>query len=184
MNFEGYNAASLTAAVELVNSHNPASGRDDLPDEEALTRFLQRRPGRYPEEVTPEDLRDIKRLRAQLRSVFEAHAESEAAEVLNGLLEQAQALPRLTSHDGDPWHLHYTTDGTALGRRLAAETAMALAVVITDEGFDRLRTCCSDDCNDAFVDVSKNRSRRYCSPQVCGNRASVAAYRARRKGEG
>jgi predicted RNA-binding Zn ribbon-like protein len=30
-----------------------------------------------------------------------------------------------------------------------------------------------------LVDLSKNRSRRFCE-QNCGNRANVAAYRARR----
>lgn len=33
----------------------------------------------------------------------------------------------------------------------------------------------------AFVDLSRNRSRRYCDSRTCGNRLHVAAYRARRK---
>ncbi|MGW6399398.1 CGNR zinc finger domain-containing protein [Streptomyces sp. NPDC055134] len=31
-----------------------------------------------------------------------------------------------------------------------------------------------------FVDTSKAGRRRYCTPEVCGNRRNVANYRARR----
>ena len=55
------------------------------------------------------------------------------------------------------------------------------AVVIGDGGFDRLRLCARDDCDDVFVDASRNRSRRFCDPATCGNRAHVAAYRARQR---
>jgi predicted RNA-binding Zn ribbon-like protein len=44
---------------------------------------------------------------------------------------------------------------------------------------DRLRTCESTTCDNVLVDLSKNRSRRYCDAG-CGNRANVAAYRARK----
>ncbi|MFC4855882.1 CGNR zinc finger domain-containing protein [Actinophytocola glycyrrhizae] len=33
-----------------------------------------------------------------------------------------------------------------------------------------------------FVDLSRNRSWRFCSPAVCGNRVHVAAHRARQAG--
>ena len=35
------------------------------------------------------------------------------------------------------------------------------------------------DCDDVVVDLSKNRSKRFCDGG-CGNRAAVAAYRARK----
>ena len=46
---------------------------------------------------------------------------------------------------------------------------------------ERLRRCEAPDCRRAFVDLSRNRSRRYCDSRTCGNRLHVAAYRARRK---
>ena len=36
-----------------------------------------------------------------------------------------------------------------------------------------------DGCERVIVDLSKNRSRRFCEAG-CGNKANVAAYRARR----
>ena len=35
------------------------------------------------------------------------------------------------------------------------------------------------DCEAVFVDLPKNRSRRYCNTGNCGNRQHVAAYRER-----
>jgi predicted RNA-binding Zn ribbon-like protein len=47
--------------------------------------------------------------------------------------------------------------------------------------WERMKTCADDDCEWAFYDSSKNRSRTWCSMEVCGNRAKTRAYRARRK---
>ena len=56
---------------------------------------------------------------------------------------------------------------------------MAVVDLIRSEELDRLKVCEADDCDDVLVDLSKNRSRRYCDGG-CGNRVNVAAYRARR----
>jgi predicted RNA-binding Zn ribbon-like protein len=55
---------------------------------------------------------------------------------------------------------------------------MAFADVIRSGQLDRLRACAASDCGDVLVDLSKNRSRRFCD-SGCGNRMNVAAYRAR-----
>ena len=62
--------------------------------------------------------------------------------------------------------------------RMAVEAAMAFVDVIRMGELDRLRVCAAEDCSDVVVDLSKNRSRRFCD-SGCGNRANVAAYRAR-----
>ena len=58
---------------------------------------------------------------------------------------------------------------------------MAMVDVIRSDELARLRVCAADDCVDVVVDLSKNRSKRYCDG-TCGNRANVAAYRARQAG--
>ena len=45
----------------------------------------------------------------------------------------------------------------------------------------RLRLCAADDCTDVLVDLSRNKSKRYCDTGNCGNRTNVAAYRARKR---
>jgi predicted RNA-binding Zn ribbon-like protein len=56
---------------------------------------------------------------------------------------------------------------------------MAFADVIRSGQLDRLRRCAAAQCDDVLVDLSKNRSRRFCSI-ACANRTNVAAYRTRR----
>jgi predicted RNA-binding Zn ribbon-like protein len=62
----------------------------------------------------------------------------------------------------------------ALGRLLAI-----VAAAQADGSWERLKACPWDTCRWAFYDHSKNRSGRWCSMEVCGNRAKVAAYRKR-----
>jgi predicted RNA-binding Zn ribbon-like protein len=64
---------------------------------------------------------------------------------------------------------------------MAVEAAMAFVDVVRQKELDRLRVCDAEDCRDVLVDLSKNRSRRYCST-ACSNRVNVAAFRARRTG--
>jgi predicted RNA-binding Zn ribbon-like protein len=42
--------------------------------------------------------------------------------------------------------------------------------------------CQAAPCQGVFIDVSVNRTRRYCSDR-CASRANVTAYRARKRGE-
>ena len=57
---------------------------------------------------------------------------------------------------------------------------MAFVDVIRTDSLDRLRVCEADDCEDVLVDLSKNRSKRFCDAS-CGTRMAAAAYRARKK---
>ena len=66
-----------------------------------------------------------------------------------------------------------------LADRMAVDAAMAFADVIRAGELARLRRCAALDCDDVLVDLSKNRSRRFCS-LTCANRVNVAAYRSRR----
>jgi predicted RNA-binding Zn ribbon-like protein len=63
---------------------------------------------------------------------------------------------------------------------MAVEAAMAMIDVIRADEMSRLGVCADDDCEGIVLDLSRNRSRRFCST-TCGNRAAVAAYRARRR---
>ncbi|HET6878508.1 MAG TPA: CGNR zinc finger domain-containing protein, partial [Jatrophihabitans sp.] len=81
---------------------------------------------------------------------------------------------------GWDYHLHATPPDAPLADRMAVEAAMAFVDVIRMGELSRLRVCAADDCEDVVVDLSKNRSRRFCD-SGCGNRANVAAYRARQR---
>ena len=97
------------------------------------------------------------------------------------MLREAGALPQLVAHDDWGYHLHATPSQAPLADRMAVEAAMAFVDVVRQQELDRLSTCGADDCDDVLVDLTKNRSRRYCSTS-CANRVNVAAFRARRGG--
>lgn len=130
---------------------------------------------------TPAELESVRALRAQLRTMWTARDRDEAAGIVNALLEASHAQPYLSRHDQWDWHLHVTRPDAPLASRLGAEAAMGFLDLVRTDELGRLRLCAADDCSDVLVDLSKNKSKRYCDTGNCGNRANVAAYRARKR---
>ena len=62
---------------------------------------------------------------------------------------------------------------------LLPRIAAACAEFIAEADFTNVRRCQGSGCTLFFRDVSKNHKRRWCSMEVCGNRAKAAAYRKR-----
>ena len=83
-------------------------------------------------------------------------------------------------HDELDWHIHAIDLDAPLADRIIVETAMAMVDVIRADEMSRLGICADDTCSGVVLDLSRNRSRRFCSV-TCGNRNAVAAYRARQK---
>jgi predicted RNA-binding Zn ribbon-like protein len=168
---------ALHAAAALVNTTR--SGREDLPDIPALDRFIAAWKWTGDRARDAAELAEVRALRPRLAAIWEMDAD-EAAGLVNRLLRERSALPQLVRHDGWDYHVHATPPDAPLADRLAVEAAMAFADVIRAGELARLRTCAADDCDDVHVDLSKNRSRRFCSV-TCANRVNVAAFRQRGK---
>ncbi|HCU49919.1 MAG TPA: RNA-binding protein, partial [Micromonosporaceae bacterium] len=105
--------------------------------------------------------------------------EEQVVEIVNDLLRTSNALPQLVKHDVWDYHLHATPPNAPLATRMAVEAAMAFVDVVRGKELSRLRTCDYPGCDNVVVDLSKNRSKRFCDAG-CGNKAAVAAYRARK----
>ena len=177
MQLDHDSALALEEIALIVN----ADDRDVLADPMALDGFLDERGISGVRAGDDRELAAMRRLRKRLRVIFTLAASGDQDEVVdhvNALIADAKAIPRLVEHDGIAPHLHYTDSDAPLDHRMAAESGIALAIVIRDHGLDRLRICAAPDCENVLVDVSKNKSRRYCSTQ-CANRQHVAAYRRR-----
>lgn len=56
---------------------------------------------------------------------------------------------------------------------------LAASELLESGDFDRLRQCGNHPCGWLFLDLSKNRSRRWCSSAECGNATRVRRFRAR-----
>ena len=167
---------ALSAAAALVNTE--ATDHDELSDLASLDAFVQQWGWTGSRRSDAAELDAVRRLRPRLRSLWELD-EDGVVERVNLMLRQAGALPQLVAHDGWAYHLHATPSQAPLADRMAVEAAMAFVDVVRQQELDRLTTCGADDCHDVLVDLTKNRSRRYCSTS-CSNRVNVAAFRARR----
>jgi predicted RNA-binding Zn ribbon-like protein len=84
----------------------------------------------------------------------------------------------MSKHDGLDWHIHAVAPDAPLERRVAVDVAMAMIGVIRADELSRLSVCADQRCDGLVLDLSRNRSRRYCST-ACANRNAVAAYRLR-----
>jgi len=166
---------ALTAAAALVNT---AAEPDGLPDVAALDAFVHEWGWTGSRRRDEAELRAVQALRPRLRRFWRADDDA-AADLVNTLLREGRALPQVVTHGHWGYHLHATSPDAPLADRMAVEAAMALVDVIRQQELGRLRVCAAERCGDVLVDLSKNRSRRFCDIS-CANRTNVAAFRARR----
>jgi predicted RNA-binding Zn ribbon-like protein len=171
-------------AVRLVNTAGLGhEGGDQLASLDRLRALVDDRE-HLNHGITRADLDALRMLRDEFRGFFVACSQengADAASRLNELLIQYPVHPQLSGHDGQPWHVHFTDSGS-MSDKYAAGAAMGLAVRLADLGLERFGVCQAAPCTGAFIDISANRTRRYCSDR-CASRANVIAYRARKRGE-
>jgi predicted RNA-binding Zn ribbon-like protein len=130
--------------------------------------------------VTRHDLSAVHELLDRWLEVVDATDEARRARLLNALLEEFSAHPRLTDHIGTGWHLHYRPDRLPLGGVLAALVSVGTALHLVGRGMHRLRRCAAPDCDRVLADVTRNGRQRYCSVR-CSNRDAVRRHRAGRR---
>ena len=181
MTFAHDTQLALASAAALVNTDpGTGSGEDTLRTPEQLVAFLDglgwsgRRAGDEAE------LDAVRSLRPRLRAMWRLE-EEELVRAVNEVLLDSQALPQLVDHDDIGWHIHAVPQDAPLESRMLVEAAMAFIDVIRSEELDRLKFCAADDCDNVVVDLSRNRSKRFCEGG-CGNRENVRAYRDRQRG--
>lgn len=178
-------AAYAERAVVLVNTKTATPGEphdDRLVAVADLARLVPHWPS-LTEHATRRDLTRLRALRDELYEVFRAAAAGDDAGVvarLNALLAENPIRPEISGHDQSSWHLHVAGPGASLSAVVTAEALMGLVMTVIDLGADRLGICAAPGCEHAYLDTSRNRSRRYCSDR-CSTRVAVAAHRARQR---
>ncbi len=179
MRFAHDTELALAEAASLVNTSGDDG--DSLDDRAGLDAFLARHPFSGVVTGDDEELDAVRRLRERLRAFWDVADRDETAGLVNALLADCATSPYLSKHDVYDWHLHVTRPEAPLAMRMGAEAAMGFLDLVRADEVDRLRTCAAEDCSAVLVDLSRNRSKRYCDTGNCGNRANVAAYRARKR---
>jgi predicted RNA-binding Zn ribbon-like protein len=168
----------MSVASDLLNTVDLlADPADRLTAVDHLRAFL--RGHGYPgDPVTDADLAAIRKLREQLRAVWQSRDVRTAADRLNALLIRHRPALQLRVRDGEV-ALTYG-DRSSPARGLAEEVLAAVASELAGHGMSRLGTCDGDPCRCTFVDRSRNLTRRYCC-DICTSRAAAAAYRRRKR---
>lgn len=166
-----------------MNTRDVETGYEGLPDPGALGTWLGERSLAPDRPLHRDDLAFAVRLREALRALLLANnGRTLDPSTLGDLRQSAErGLLRIAIDDRGGANLSPARGGVdALAARVLAAVAEAQAEGV----WERLKACPADDCQVAFYDNSRNRSRVWCSMDVCGNRAKTRSYRARRSSEG
>lgn len=190
MEFDSHTSDVVTATVAAVNvvapgcahgrRYTPPTGADLVTDLlEALAPAMLRTPARPAEIVVAELVPYLEDLRAVFRWLADGDLDA-ACHRINDLLSVTGAIPVLSHHDGERWHLHFHAPDANWALRWAGSMATSMAVVLGSPAYERLGVCSAPVCDRVYVDVSRNGARRFCST-ACQNRVKAAAFRERRK---
>lgn len=164
---------------DFVNTYDVGQDAEQLRTPVDLSGWLADR-GLAPAgaAATAADLETAVRFREGLRAAMLAHHEREPQPLPPELEEVLARLPVRVSVAGGRPELVPLDGGIESGLSRLAAAVMASEAEGT---WPRLKVCQESTCRAAFVDTSKNRSRAWCSMQVCGNRRKTRTYRARHR---
>lgn len=170
------------AAIDFINTLICQRGEpvDLLADTTQLIHWAHEAGYAVEGELTSNDLLAAKTLRSALNDLFLAGIQgndisNEALSTVNQHLEQ------YAQHE----LLQLNTEGElALVPDKGAKSVSALLAALAYEGAQLLaskqlsyvKRCSNPECVLLFLDTSRTRKRRWCSMEICGNRAKVAKH--------
>lgn len=185
--------------VDFANTRHAEDGRvveDLLESPRDLARWFQEAGVLGPSEAEeiaerwgegPEGERVFRRavgFRESLRGMVEGIAgggavSQEAIEEINGVLRECPGYTQVVrSGDGFEGRFVAERHGSAGEISPVAESA---AELLADGDLSRLKKCENPECTLHFYDTSKNRSRRWCSMDACGNVMKARAHYRRHR---
>jgi predicted RNA-binding Zn ribbon-like protein len=174
--------SGLAVAVDLVNTWDELHSEPDLIEGIVDVRTWLEWHGlkAAAAQLGEQDVDAVRALRDRLDRVFDATDEEEAAALLNELAREYGTPPRLERTGGD-WRLRTWPEEHEGLPAIAAYAAAGLQDAFHRLGWKRFGRCDGSPCRCAYVDRSRNRTRRYCC-SLCADRVAQAQYRARRRG--
>ncbi len=169
LNPDGHDAVVL--AVDLANQRPTTA--DELVERCAAAGVV------FEDGTAAPDLAEVHAYLDRWCEVVDAVEPEQRAALLNALLAESTAHPRLTAHTGS-WHLHYRDTEIPFARKLRALISSGTALHLAGRGMHRLGRCAADGCGRVYADTSRNGRQRYCTPS-CANRDAVRRHRAARR---
>ncbi len=168
----------MNPALELVNSEwwrgRADGGVDKLDDDEWLRAFA--RDGGLGALAPP--TRAERRRLQELRGVLRALVETHAAGGLDELQPYVAAAPVRRRIVGGRVELEPVERDW---RWATSEIAASFVELLAEGDASRLNVCANHECQWAFYDASRNRSRRWCGAASCGTLDKVRRFRERQR---
>jgi predicted RNA-binding Zn ribbon-like protein len=165
--------------VDFVNTRDVEEETDALGDPEQLRSWIAERTEGHLPELEAADLARVQALREALRALMLVNNGVPAKD--GDLIALREAAER------SRYRLTIVTDGQlALAPARAdlsgfeSELLLALEHLQCHDIWPRLKACTEPTCRWAFYDTTRNRSRTWCSMDVCGNREKTKRYRRRK----
>jgi predicted RNA-binding Zn ribbon-like protein len=173
--------SGLAVAIDLINTWDELEPEPDLIEGVTDLRTWLEWHGlsTAAERMRETDVDRVRALRTQFDRVFDAGDEAEAASRLNELAREYGTAPVLEQAAG-VWRLRSWPDEAKGLPAVAAYATAGLLSAFQELGWGRFGRCAGSPCRCAYVDRSRNRSRRYCCT-LCADRVAQAQYRTRRR---
>lgn len=172
------NAAAMARLIAFVNSRDIDAGTDEWDSPQSLVSWLAAHDLVAGRPIADEaDLQTARTVREGLRQALLAHdrhAEPPDAEPL-----PVVSFPLQLRIDAGG-HAVLTSASDGVDAALATLVA-AIPAAQADGTWSRVKACPESTCQWAFLDQSRNRSRRWCSMEVCGNREKSRSFRDRQR---
>lgn len=170
-------------AVDLVNTEMLSRGErvELLQGVDDLAHWARAAGLQVDGQLQAGDLVAARALRAALRNVFQARIDGAAGgrrdlAVINEHLAEYALHKVLQAGKNRPDYEWAPAQDAGSARALLSRLAYAGADLLTSPQADRLKRCTNAECVLIFVDTSRSQRRRWCSMEVCGNRAKVAKH--------
>ena len=173
--------SGLALAIDLVNTWDELEPEPDLIEglQDVRTWLEWHGLPTGAKALGEADVDRVRALRARFDRVFDADDEDEAASRLNELARE-HGIPPVLERVGGSWRLRSWPDEREGLPAVAAYATAGLLAAFQELGWARFGRCAGAPCRCAFVDRSRNRSRRYCCT-LCADRVAQAQYRSRKR---
>jgi predicted RNA-binding Zn ribbon-like protein len=167
--------------VEFVNTHDLEEETDAIADPALLRTWIAEHAGEYLPDLDESETRRVLAMRESLRALLRTNNGGAAGEGELQALREAAERSRYRLSFGEEGRLSLAP---ARGDLSGFESRLLLAIerLQCEEAWPRLKACTDEGCQWAFYDATRNRSRTWCSMDVCGNREKTKRYRRRRAG--
>jgi predicted RNA-binding Zn ribbon-like protein len=167
--------------VDFVNTHDLEEETDAIADPALLRSWIAEHAGEYLPDLDEGEARRVLAMRESLRALLRTNNGGEAGEGELRPLREAAERSRYRLSFGAEGRLSLAPARGDLG---GFESRLLLAIerLQCEEAWPRLKACTDEGCQWAFYDATRNRSRTWCSMDVCGNREKTKRYRQRQAG--